>query len=246
MNNKINIIKNTYILFIVNIVVLISLVFFKSIYTKLGYFPSLVNCIFIFNIIILVIGIIFNILFLKKVDFFDNKKSLITIIIIFIIYLLINTLFVIGINKILGKSYAKINSTLSSYCDNYGCDSYKTITKNGYEEFVVNKSYFDYDNIQNDLTIVTKYNNKKILSVTATVYSRKQMFSETIIKDNLKNYFINFNCNINEEKIREAFDKRFDSSIKDNDVTYKVTEIYNNDGELEKLKTTITLKLNQE
>ena len=46
MNNKINIIKNTYVLFMVNIVVLISLVFFKSIYTKLGYFPSLVNGIF--------------------------------------------------------------------------------------------------------------------------------------------------------------------------------------------------------
>ena len=245
MNKKINIIKNTYILFIINIIVLVTLIFFKSLYTKLGYFPSLVNSILIINILILIIGVIFNILFFKKPDSFGSKKSLIIIVVIFIIYLLINTVLMFSVNKILGRSYAKINSKLSTYCDNYGCDEYETITKNGYEEFVINKSYFDYDNVQNNLSIVTKYNNKEVISVVATIYSRKQMFSETLIKDSIKNYFVNFDCDIDEQKIREAFDKRFTSSVKDKNVTYKVTEIYK-DGELEKLKTTITLDLKQE
>ena len=71
------------------------------------------------------------------------------------------------------------------------------------------------------------------------------MFSETLIKDNLKNYISEFGYDVKEEKIREAFDKRFESSVKDGIVVYRVKEIYEKEN-LKSLKTIITLNLKQE
>lgn len=244
MNKKMNIIKNAYILFVVNVLVFISLILFKNLYTQLGYDLSLINVTFVVNLVIFVLGLIFNILFIRNPQVYDNKKSTIIIIICFFVYLLLNSVLMVVVNKELSSGYTKINSKLSSYCVTYGCDKYETVSKGGYEEFVISKSYFDYNNAENNLEIVTKYNTKEILEIVATVYSKKEMFSETLIKDNLKDYFLNFEHEISEEKIREAFDKRFTSSVEDGNFTYKVTEIYKN-NELDKLKTTITLVLKQ-
>ena len=64
MNKKINIIKNAYILFIINVIIFITMVFFRSLYSKLGYNAILINVFMVVNIVLLVLGIVFNFLFL--------------------------------------------------------------------------------------------------------------------------------------------------------------------------------------
>lgn len=245
MNKKLDIRKNTIILFVINIIVLISLIFFRAYYTSKLYSTVLVNVVFGVNIVLLLAGVIFNLLILKNPDKYDRPLLSKIIITVFVIYLLFNTVFMVFINKNLSSGYTKVNQELSSYCDTFGCDRYETIAGNGYEEFVIKKIYFDYNNDENDLEIVTKYNTKEVISVTATIYSNKDMFSETIIYDELKNYFSNFGYDIKESKIKEAFDNRITSSVSDDNATYKVTEVYKNE-ELQKLKTIITLDLKQE
>lgn len=244
MNKTIDITKNAMILFVVNIIILIGTVFFKFLYTNQGYQPVLVNVIFVINLIILILGIVFNVLFVKNKEKYDNKKSIILVIVVFILFLLLNSVFIIVVNKIYSSGYTKINSTLSSYCDTFGCDKYETVTEDGYEKFIIEKVYFDYDNIENDLKITATYNTEKVIEVEAEIYSRNEMFSETLIKETLKNYFSNFGYEIDESLITEAFEKRFTSSVEKDNATYRVTEIYNKNS-LEKLKTTITLNLNQ-
>lgn len=246
MNKKLDIRKNANVLFILNIIILITMVFFKVCYTNLNYSNLLINGCLVLNIVILLLGIIFNVLFVKNPNKYDNSITLKIIIFTFIIYLLLNTVGIILINKAINNNYTKINDRLSSYCDTFGCDRYETKTNGMYEKFIIKKSFFDYNNVENALEIVTKYNTNEVISVTATVYSQNEMFSETLINEQIKNYFANFNYDTKEEKIREAFDKRFESKVNDDNASYKVTEIYNDDNELEKLKTVITLILKQE
>lgn len=246
MNKKLDIRKNTNVLFILNIIILITMIFFKICYTNLNYSNLLINGCLVLNIVILLLGVIFNFMFIKNADKYDNSMTLKIIILIFIIYLLLNTVGIFLINKSISNNYTKINDRLSSYCDTFGCDKYETRTNGEYEEFIIKKTFFDYNNVENELEITTKYNTKNVISVTATVYSQNEMFSETLINEQIKNYFTNFNYDIKEEKIREAFDKRFESKVNDNNAIYKVTEIYNDKNELEKLKTVITLTLEQE
>lgn len=243
MNKKLDTRKNANVLFIVNVIIFISLIFFKVFYTKLNYNGLLVNISLIINVIIFIIGVISNILIIKDADKYDKPIVFKIIIIIFVIYLLFNVLGVTFINKIFNGGYTKINNRLSSYCETYGCDKYETITKESYEEFIIKKSYFDYNNVENNLEIVTKYDTKEVISVTASIYSQNEMFSETLINEQVKNYFINFGYNTKEDKIREAFDKRFVSEAKDGKASYKVLEMYNDNNELYMIKTVITLNL---
>lgn len=245
MNKKIDIIKNANILFIVNIIVLISMIFFRTLYLKQGYNSLFINMVFIINILLLIAGIIFNVLFLRDSKKYDNKKCTNIIIGLFIIYLLLNTVFTFLVNIPLNKGYKQINAKLSSYCDTFGCDSFETVNDKKNKKFVIKKMYFDYDNRENELTITTTYNTKEVIKVEAEVYSRSDMYSEALIKDVLKNYFYNFDYDIDESLIKQAFDNRFNSSVKKDNASYKVTEIYNEDT-LEKLKTNIVLNLKQE
>lgn len=245
MNKKINIIKNAYILFIINVIIFITMVFFRSLYSKLGYNAILINVFMIVNIVLLVLGIVFNVLFLKDPNKYDNKRVGIIIIASFVVYLLLNIVGTYFINKSLSSGYTKMNSKLSSYCDTYGCDRYETIQKNGYEQFIIKKTYFDYNNVENDIKVTTEYDKDKVLDVKAEVYSQNEMFSETLIKDVLKDYFYNFGYEVKEDLIKKAFDERFSSSTSDDNATYKVEEIYDGD-ELNKIKTTIFLDLKQD
>ena len=88
MEGKIEIKKNGYVLFVINIITLITLVFFRIIYQQLGFYTLLLNIVLAINIIFLIFGIIFNILFIKNVNKYNVKKSIIIIIVIFIFYLL--------------------------------------------------------------------------------------------------------------------------------------------------------------
>ncbi len=241
MNNQVEIRKNGYVLFVVNIILLITLIFFRMIYQQLGFYTLILNIFLIIDVVLFIIGVIFNIDFIRKIDKYNVKKSIIIVIIIFIIYLLLNTVGIFLINSYMGKGYSSMNSMLSSYCESFGCDKYDTVSGSNYEEFVINKTYDDYDGELNELEITVRYNTSKIIFVRAVVYSRKQMFSPRIIRLELNDYFSNFDYEISEDKIKEAFDNRFSSEVTDGNATYKVTEIYN-DGELENLKTTITLE----
>ena len=245
MNKNLDIRQNTNILFVLNIVVLITMIFFRDSYGKLGYTNYITNLFLVINIIILITGVVFNVLFIKNADKYDNKKAFIIIISSFIVYLLLNTVGTIMINNILRGEYKKISSKVSGYCKVYVCDKYETKKDGNYELFVINNKYFDYDGKENSFRIETKYNTNEVVSVTAYVYSRKQMYSETLIKEKIKGYFYNFNANIDEVKIRKAFDNRFKSSVKDKNIKYRVKEVYNNKNELIKLKTIITLDLQQ-
>ena len=63
MNKKINLNKNTYVLFVLNVILFVTTIFFKSLYTKLAYNIVLVNVVFLINILLFIFGIIFNVLF---------------------------------------------------------------------------------------------------------------------------------------------------------------------------------------
>lgn len=246
MNKNLEIRRNTNVLFVLNIVVLITMIFFRNYYGKLGYTNVIINSFLIIDILMLILGIIYNVKFIKNADKYDNTKVFIIIMITFFCYLLLNTVGTIAINKVVRGSYAKMASNVSGYCKEYVCDKYETLAMDGHEVFVIYNTYYDYDNKENKLEIRTKYNKDEVVSVVATVYSRKQMFSETLIKENLKDYFYIFDTELVESKIREAFEKRFDGDVTDQNINYKVREIYNKKGELEKLKTVITLELKQD
>lgn len=244
MNKTVDVRKNTILLLIINIIILVATIFFKTLYTKQGYFSLLVNVVFVINLIILTLGIVFNIMFVRKPDKYDNKKYTIMIIIIFVAYLLLNSAFMMFANKGLSSGYTEIGSTLSSYCKEFECDKYETITSGNVEKFVIEKKYYDYEGVQNEIKITTTYNTKKVLLIEAEIYSQKELFSQNLIKNNLDYYFKKFDYEIKEDLIKEAFEKWSDSSIKDNNATYKVTKIYKG-NDLNKLKTTITLDLTQ-
>ena len=245
MNKNLEIRRNTNVLFVLNIVLLITMVFFRNYYGKLGYTNVIINIFLIMNIILLITGIIYNVLFIKDPEKYDTKKVFMILIISFCAYLLINTVGTITINNVFRGGYKKMNAKVSKYCKTYVCDRYETIAENGYEVFVINNKYYDFDKKENDLEIRTKYNKKEVVSVTAIIYSRKEQYSEAIIYAKLKDYYNNFDAKLNEEKIREAFNKRFDSNVTDGNINYKVSEVYNKNDELEKIKTVITLTLKQ-
>ena len=68
------------------------------------------------------------------------------------------------------------------------------------------------------------------------------MFSEYLINEQIKSYFSNFNVATDESLIKRAFDDRFTSDVKKDNITYKVEEVYN-DGILTNLKTIIEAKI---
>ena len=70
------------------------------------------------------------------------------------------------------------------------------------------------------------------------------MFSEDLIKKQVEAYYSNFGVEVDANVIKQAFDNRFNGSIKKEKLTYKVSEVYDEDT-LVGLKTTITLDLKQ-
>lgn len=245
MNKSVEIKKNTSLLFIVNIITLITLILFKVYFTSKGYYPILVNVMLAINVVALLIGITFNVLFVKNPNKYEESFCVKVVISCFIFYLLINTLGVLLINKPIDKQFSKTSTKLWGYCSTFGCDRYETVKNGRYEEFVIKKTYFDYNRNENALEIRTKYDTKGVVSVTATVYSRKEMFAEALIRDQLTGYYSYFNYDVSSDKIREAFNKRFESSVGDGKASYQVKEIYNN-NELENLKTIVTLDLKKQ
>ncbi len=245
MNKTIELRKNCIILFIINIFVLLLLVLFKKYFLSREYIPILINVILVINFIFFVVGIIFNFILLVKPNIYNEKKSIIIMVISFMMLILINIFCMVITNVLLSSDYRKIENKLITYCDIYVCDQYEIISEGKMRDFIIKKTYLDYNGIQNDIEIHTKYNSKNIITVEATVYSQKELFSEMLIKQQINNYFSNFNINIEQSLIKKAFDNRFKNSIKKDNLDYKVREVYEEE-KLVKIKTIITLKLKQD
>ena len=240
MNKQIEIKPNAKILFVLNICVFLSLILFKIYFSSALYYPSLINVELILNIILLTIGVIFNVLLIIKYDKYNVKKTIVIIILLFIAYIIFNTFGMHILNKPFASKYAKISNQLSCYCDDFLCDTYETIVNGRQRDFIIKKTYYDYNNALNNIEIHTYYNTEEIISIQAIIYSQSNLFSESLIKEELDGYFSKFDKNIDETLIKKAFDNRFKSSIEYENFIYKVSEIYENDN-LTKLKTEVTL-----
>lgn len=242
MNKSIVLNKNTIVLFVLNILAILSCFLFRTYFIKLGYLKSLVNVVMILNIIIIIIGILFNVILLMYPNKFKIRQSIIIMIIVFLVYLIINIVGINIINKKLTFSYNKISNQLFSYCNNFECDEYNTKINGQNRDFIINKSYIDFNGVKNDVEIHTIYDLKGVKKVKAIVYCQNEMFSEYLINEQIKNYFSNFDVVIDETLIKKAFDDRFIGNVKKNNTTYKVEEVYN-DGILINLKTIIETKI---
>ncbi len=242
MNKQIKIDKNMKIIFIMDLLVFIMNLIFRYIYINIGYYYNLVNIAFIFNIIFLVLCIICTINFIigkRAVRYFP-----LIIFLLFGVYILFNTVGMILINKPIEKEYKKTARKIISYCQKYSCDTYETKYIKDKRLLVIQKTYFDYDNNENNIVFETLYNKDRILKITAYIDSSSNLYSEELIKNELDGYFERFNKEISEEYILKAFENRFNGNIKHDGILYKVSEIYDNDNNLVKLKTIITIEIN--
>lgn len=245
MNKKIIIKKHTLILFIINVLSFLMLILFSTIYQKLNYWHTITFIMLLLNLITIMVGITFNTLFFIKDKYSEkDKRNYVIPIIVFVVLQLFNSAGVIIINKIHDSSYSKMTNQLATYCDPeyYYCDSYEIIRNSKYNDFVAQKVYYDYNGKKNNIEIHTTYTVDKVKKVEAIIYSHKESYSEYLIMRNIEKYFSNYGYDVDDKKIKEAFDNRFKGSIKDENTSYKVTEIYKK-KRLNKLKTVIKLNL---
>ena len=224
MNKEIKLQRNTIILFIVNILMILSMFIIKFYYNYKMYEKKLLTLIIIVDILIILFGIAYN--FFLLISKKDNEKSIVIIITYAAIFIILNTVIIYLINRPIALGYQKNSLLLSNYCKKNQCDNYYNVSHNNYREFVIKNTYFDYNNEENKIEIHIKYTSKNIISFKASIYSNSNLFSEKIIKDELEKYTLYFNKTLDEESIRKAFELRFDSEAKNNDVIYKVSEIF--------------------
>ena len=122
------------------------------------------------------------------------------------------------------------------------CDKYETTNLGNKRDFIIYKNYYDYNNLRNSIKIHTIYDTSKIINIKAIIYSDNELYSEQLIRDELNNYFLNYNININVEKIKEAFFNRDSRRVNENNINYKVISVYK-DGMLDKFETIIDVVL---
>lgn len=242
MNKNVVLNKNTIVLFVLNILTILSCFLFRTYFITLGYLKNLIDVVMMLNIIIIIIGILFNVILLIHPNKFKIRQSIIIMVIVFLIYLIINTLGVNLINKKITFSYNKTSDKLFSYCNSFECDKYNTKVNGKNRDFIINKSYIDFNGVKNEVEIHTIYDLKGVKKVKAVVYCQNEMFSEYLINEQVKSYFYNFNVATDESLIKKAFDDRFTGDVKKDNITYKVEEVYN-DGILTNLKTIIEAKI---
>lgn len=241
MNKKIELSKDTYVLFFINILILFLLILFNIYYINHNYNATLIIITLILNIVILVFSIILNIILAVQSKKESSKKNTIIIFFIFIIFIFINLLGTYFINLSLSKKYNNISDNILKYCDLYDCSKYETVKQGLNKKLIIYREYLDYDNNLNDIIFSVEYNTRKILKITSVIYSDNELFSEELIFENLNNFYEYIGEKISKEEIKDAFDKRFEKSIIKDNITYNVKEIYKNE-ELYKIRTTIIVK----
>ena len=241
MNKQIKIDKNTKIMFAFDIFVLVTIFVFRYVYLNIGYYYKLVNISLIMNIFVLVISLIYTyLLIISKIKY---KYLSLIVFSVFCIYILFNTIGVILLNSPIEKQYKQTAQKIISYCEQYSCDTYETKYLKAKRKLIIQKTYFDYDNNENNIVFETLYDKDKIIKLTAYIDSSSDLYSEKIIKEELDGYFELYNSKVEEEYILKAFENRFSNAIKKDNMIYKVSEEYDKDNNLVKLKTIITLKV---
>lgn len=242
MNSEIKISNSTKFLFIVNIFLLFMMFLFKSIFSYLEYYYLIVNIEFIINLFILLGIVVFNIIVLIKQKEFKLKRFIITLILFCTFYLFSNILIMNLLNKSYENKYNKISDQLITYCKAYDCETYKITKNKEIRTFNLTKTYLDYNDSQNKINILTKYNTNNVIIIKVIIYSKNDSFSANLLKDNINSYLLNFGLSVNADMINRAFDNRFNGTITESVNKYRVTEIYEK-SILKELKTEIIFYL---
>lgn len=242
MNKEIKLEKNTKLMFCINIFLLISIFLFNYIFKYLNVYHKIINIFTIINISILVISVIFNIFVILKQDKYNNKIWFKRMIIGLIIYVLLNTFIVYLINKPYQLKLNRIENELVSYCDYYECETYEVKNEKEHYNFYITKKYLDYDNMYNNIEINNYYDIEGVKNIKLVIYSRKEMFSELLINEEVKYWLNNFDISTNYETIYKAFTNS-PNKITENGITYEIVDNYENNT-FKVLKTIITLKIN--
>ena len=240
MDKKIKLGPSSIMVFILNIIIFIASIFLKRFYTGLGYYPGILDVTFIINIILLLVCILFNIYILIK-DAIPLKKVIISAAIICIFYSIVNFGLVFFANKKYNSSYSRINQKLIIYCKEYYCNKYETFNLKNKRKFSLEKKYRDYNNETQLIKINVIYNKQNIEEIESIIYSSNESYSSYLIKEQLSLYLSNFNIEIEEKKIDEAFKKR-DNNIKYENILYEVKGVYKRKN-LEGFKTKIKISL---
>lgn len=241
MNKKIKLNTTSIIFFILNIIILLSMIILRKIYIGLGYDIKILNIVFIVDLIILLLCIVFNIYLL----IYDNvllKRVVISAVLVIICFGIINLCIVSSINKKYNAGYYEITQKLISYCENYYCNKYETINLDNKRKFALEKLYVDYNNETQLIKINVIYDKESIKQIDATIYSSNESYSSYFIKEQLMLYLSNLNIEIDEESINEAFNERDNGKVTMQKQTYKVKSIYE-DKNLVGFETKIEISL---
>lgn len=241
MNNKVNIKKSNKKLLVLSIFVLMLSIVFKILYSYLGFSISICNIFFIINIFLLLITVVYNILLLFKYDTFNKYLKFIKLYIIF--YIILNTVITIICNIPYLINISHVEEKIVSNCESFNCETFD-YNKN---VFTLTKQYLDYSKNSNYINIKNYYNQVGVYKIKAEIYSDKNLFSEYLIYEQVKDWFIMYyDIEPDFYYIGEAFKRReTKEKLEKNKYSYYVEEVYEND-ELIKMKTIIILNIDEE
>lgn len=241
MNNKVIIKKDNKRLLIISLLIMVLTFIFKFLYSYLGFNNSICNIFFIINILLVIIFCIFNLMLIFKYE--KLKKFMKYIKIIFISYIILNTIITIIFNVPYLIDIRKVQEKIASNCDNYNCETFNS-NKN---IFTLTKQYLDYSGNSNYINIKNYYNDVGVYKIKAEIYSNKELFSEYLVYEQVKDWFIiYYGIEPDFFYIGEAFRKKGSvENLSKNKYTYKVEDVYEN-NELIKIKTIIILNIDKE
>lgn len=241
MNNKVIIKKDNKRLLVFSLLMLVLAFIFKFIYSYLGFNISICNIFFIINILLIIILSIFNLVLIFKSN--KLKKYIKFVKVLFVFFIILNTIITIIFNIPYLRDIRKVKEKIVSNCDNYNCETFNT-NKN---IFSITKQYLDYSGNSNYINIKNYYNDVGVYKIEAEIYSNKELYSEYLVYEQVKDWFIIYYDSEPEFfYIGEAFRKKDKvENLSKNKYTYKVEDIYEND-ELVKIKTIIILNIDKE
>lgn len=244
MDKKVDLNFRTVLSFSIGLIFLLLAFAFKKIFFSLAYPIVIINTFFILNMVLFALFISFSVIIkFKNFDSNNKKRDIVFALFIVIIFVLINMMGPYLASKPITNKYKDLALIFSEYSNNANCETYGEIKNSKYYEYIATKRYFDYNNNENMAKFYIKYDYDKIDIVRATLNVNPDVFSDILLGGEVNSFFNNFDVNIDSNKIRQAFDKRFESAINDNDynIKYQVVEEYEDDN-LVAIKLIVTLK----
>ena len=244
MNKEIRLKNDAIVLFFANIVMIIIIFIMRYICGIIGVSNFVKNLISIINILILLLGIYFNIVVYKEKINDNVRKNIILTVCLVLAIILQEVSGVFIINKITLSKYSKVTDEIVNYCRQQKCDKYETIKKDKYLDFKITNKYLDSNEKSNYYEIHNICTTSEVVQINIIVYSDKDSYSEDLIVRLTSDYLKQYNTEISTTALGKAFEKRLlnDKEIEGN-VTYLVTEKYNKSNKLLGLITTIEIRL---